>query len=215
MAKDPAILWYWNDWHGKTITLSRYLKGCYMDLLHAQFNNGRLSLEEIKTVLGSDFGPAWPTISKKFTVDDTGKYFNERIETEKENRAKFREKQSKNGKKGGRPKNPNKTQALGQTQPIIEDEIEIEKEISVFVLEAAERNQFSHTGKRNTEFIKEQWEIFLLERRNDAPAKKMENKGRMGEYFLNWIRNKFPKKQEDGKRKQGTSEEQLDGLTKF
>lgn len=60
-----------------------------MDLLHAQFNSGRLTMEEIKTVLGSDFGQAWPTLQKKFTVDATGKYFNERLEIEKEKRAAF------------------------------------------------------------------------------------------------------------------------------
>lgn len=96
MAKDPAMLWYWSDWHSGTITLSRFLKGCYMDVLHAQFNSGRLTLEEIKTVLGSDFGQAWPAIQKKFAVDDTGKYFNERLELEKAKRANFTESRRKN-----------------------------------------------------------------------------------------------------------------------
>ena len=82
MSKDPAVLWYFNDWHGGTCTLSRFLKGCYMDLLHAQFNNGNLSIEEIKTVLGSDFGSSWPTLQKKFKQDDKGLFFNERLATE-------------------------------------------------------------------------------------------------------------------------------------
>src|SRR5688572_2070648 len=68
MAKDPACLFYWGDWQGGTITFSRHLKGCYMDLLTAQFNNGPLSLDEIRTVLGSDFGQHWPTLQKKFEV---------------------------------------------------------------------------------------------------------------------------------------------------
>jgi hypothetical protein len=89
MAKDPAMLWYWSDWNSGTTTFSRFLKGCYMDVLHAQFNSGHLTLEEIKTVLGSDFGQSWPTLQKKFAVDDTGKYFNVRLETEKEKRAAF------------------------------------------------------------------------------------------------------------------------------
>jgi hypothetical protein len=46
--------------------LSRFLNGCYMDLLEAQFNNGYLTLDEIKTVLGSDYGSAWPALQKKF-----------------------------------------------------------------------------------------------------------------------------------------------------
>lgn len=89
MAKDPAVLWYWNDWHGGTCTLSRFLKGAYMDLLHAQFNSGNLSLEEIKTVLGSDFGSAWPTLQKKFKQDDNGLFFNERLVTESVKRKSY------------------------------------------------------------------------------------------------------------------------------
>jgi hypothetical protein len=96
MAKDPAMLWYWADWNSGTTTLSRFLKGCYMDLLHAQFNSGRLSLEEIRAVLGSDFGQAWPTLQKKFAVDQAGKYFNERLELEKNKRAAFTASRKKN-----------------------------------------------------------------------------------------------------------------------
>jgi len=89
MAKDPSVLWYWNDWQGGTITLSRHLKGCYMDLLHAQFNNGHLSLDEIKTVLGSDFGSTWPTLQKKFKTDEKGLFFNERLVFEIDKRSKY------------------------------------------------------------------------------------------------------------------------------
>lgn len=59
------------------------------------------------------------------------------------------------------------------------------------VLEAAERNQFTHTKKRNTDFVKSQWEIFLHERMNDPPKWKTLND--LTRYFLNWIRDKFPK----------------------
>jgi hypothetical protein len=96
MAKDPAMLWYWADWNSGTTTLSRFFKGCYMDLLHAQFNSGHLSLEEIKTVLGSDFGQAWPALQKKFAVDQAGKYFNERLEVEKNKRANYTASRKKN-----------------------------------------------------------------------------------------------------------------------
>ena len=96
MAKDPAMLWYWSDWYSGTSTMTRFMKGCYMDVLHAQFNNGRLSLEEIRTVLGSDFGQAWPTLQKKFAADPAGKYFNERLEHEQLKRAAFTASRRKN-----------------------------------------------------------------------------------------------------------------------
>lgn len=80
-GEDPAVSWYWNDWMGGTATFTRHLKGCYMDLLHAQFNNGALSLDEIKTVLGSDFG-LWSTLQKKFKQDESGLFYNNRLRLE-------------------------------------------------------------------------------------------------------------------------------------
>lgn len=96
MAKDPAILWYWNDWNGGTSTFTRHLKGCYIDLLSSQFNSGRLSLAEIKTVLGADFGPSWPALQKKFKKDESGMYYNERMEEEQEKRKRFTDGRRKN-----------------------------------------------------------------------------------------------------------------------
>lgn len=97
MAKDPAMLWYWNDWNSGTVTLSRHLKGCYIDLLHAQFNNGHLSLDEIKTVLGPDFS-AWATLQKKFETDPKGLFFNERLQLEQDKRRAFSESRRANAK---------------------------------------------------------------------------------------------------------------------
>lgn len=67
-----------------------------MDLLHAQFNHGRLSLEEIKTCLGPDFGSSWPTLQKKFKQDENGLFFNERAENEKNKRTAYSESRRKN-----------------------------------------------------------------------------------------------------------------------
>lgn len=102
MAKDPAVLWYWGDWSGGTSTFSRHLKGCYIDLLNAQFNNGPLSLSEIKIVLGVDFSQ-WETLKKKFAQDENGNFYNVRAEEEKIKRENFSKKQALNGNKGGRP----------------------------------------------------------------------------------------------------------------
>lgn len=107
MAKDPATLWYWNDWQGGTVTLTRHLKGCYIDLLHAQFNNGRMSLSQIKTVLGVDFGTAWPILLSKFKKDENDLYYNVRAEDEKFKRQKFVGSRSNN--RSGRKKSHDKS----------------------------------------------------------------------------------------------------------
>lgn len=130
MAKDPACLWYWNDWHSGTALMSRYLKGCYMDILHAQFNHGHLSIEEIRTVLGTDFGTSWPALQKKFALDAAGKFFNERLEQEKIKRSNFVASRS-NGK-AGRKKSYDKSHDFhmnNHTEDENENENEIKKNI--------------------------------------------------------------------------------------
>lgn len=98
MAKDPAFLFYPGDWQGGTSTFSRFLKGCYMDVLIAQFNSGHLSLDEIKTVLGSDFGTAWPALQKKFITDAAGLLFNEKLDNEITKRKLYSKSRSDNRK---------------------------------------------------------------------------------------------------------------------
>jgi hypothetical protein len=79
MSKDPATLWYWNDWITGTMVFTRHEKGCYMDLLGAQFNNGHLTLDQIKNVLGNDFAK-WGVLSKKFVQDSNGLWYNEKAD---------------------------------------------------------------------------------------------------------------------------------------
>lgn len=115
MAKDPAVLWYWNDWNGGTSTLTRHQKGCYMDLLHAQFNSGPLSFEQIKAVLGQDQA-VWTVLSSKFKKVNEGNqtlYLNARLETEKLRRAKYSESRKKNFK-GNPEKKPHMDAHMGE-----------------------------------------------------------------------------------------------------
>lgn len=125
MAKDPATLWYWNDWQGGTVTLSRHHKGCYMDLLHAQFNTGHMPIEAIKIVLNGDFEDAWKVLKSKFTEDEKGLFYNERLEEVREKRRAFTESRRANllGKK------PHKDLHMDTH---MENEIEIEtKDVNV------------------------------------------------------------------------------------
>lgn len=90
MGRDPAFLFYPGDWLGGTLTFSRSHKGAYMDLLMAHFNQGRLSLDDIKTILGFDFESMWhQKLEGKFEKDKKGLYYNERLEYERDKRRKF------------------------------------------------------------------------------------------------------------------------------
>lgn len=109
MAKDPAFLFYPGDWLGGTMLLTRHQKGCYIDLLMAQFNHGPLSLEQIKALLGQDQA-VWTVLQEKFTMDNNGRFFNEKLATEIEKRKKFTESRSNN--KSGRKKSYDKSHDL-------------------------------------------------------------------------------------------------------
>lgn len=67
-------------------------------------------------------------------------------------------------------------------------------------LEAAERSQHTYTRSKNTDFIKEQWGVFVAERIHDPPSLriKFQQLSDLTTYFLNWIRDKHPKHAKPG-----------------
>jgi hypothetical protein len=100
MSKDPAFLWFPGDWLGGTLLFNRYHKGAYMDVLMAQFNNGHMTLQEIKIVLGEKDEYLWEEVlKKKFTEDYEGKFFNEKLEREMIRRKAYTDSRKRNLKK--------------------------------------------------------------------------------------------------------------------
>ena len=95
MAKDPAFLFYPNDWLGGTMGMSLEEKGAYIDLLVMQWNCHRIANAHAKRLMGDAL---WESIKSKFAKDNEG-YFNERLEAERKKRQKFSAKQSQNAKK--------------------------------------------------------------------------------------------------------------------
>jgi hypothetical protein len=88
MSKDPAFLFYPGDWLGGTMGMSFEQKGCYLELLMMQFNNGRFTEAQAKQVLSVCFDYAWPTLKVKFNSDGTY-YWNNRLQEEIEKRKSF------------------------------------------------------------------------------------------------------------------------------
>ena len=85
MAKDPAFLFYPNDWLGGTMGMTFEEKGAYMELLMLQFNRGHMT----KDMIGQTVGQLWPRIEDKFKVDANGLFYNERLDLEKEKRKNY------------------------------------------------------------------------------------------------------------------------------
>lgn len=87
MAKDPAFLFYSNDFEAKTKFFTHEQVGIYMRLLITQHQHGHLSKEQILHVVGK-----WdPKVMEKYQTDENGLYYQERLEAEISKRKAFSE----------------------------------------------------------------------------------------------------------------------------
>lgn len=92
MSKDPAFLFYPNDYLGGTMGMTFEEKGAYIDLLMLQFNRGHMTTH----MIGHTIGQLWDKIKDKFIQDDNGLWYNERLDMEKERRKTFTESRRNN-----------------------------------------------------------------------------------------------------------------------
>ena len=110
--KDPAVLFYPESYIVGTRFMTYEQKGKYMDLLCFQHQQGHLSEEDMLAICGEYDA----RIFSKFEIDDEGKYFNRRMEIEKEKRHRYTTAMKANGEKGGRPKqNQSDNQQVNQS----------------------------------------------------------------------------------------------------
>lgn len=92
MAKDPAFLFYPNDWLGGTMGMSFEMQGAYLTLLILQFNKGSFDHEQAVNTIGL---PRWLSLVNKFSTNGVI-YWNERLKEESEKRKNFSESRRKN-----------------------------------------------------------------------------------------------------------------------
>jgi len=94
MAKDPAFLFYPNDFDCATRFFSNEQIGIYLRLLIAQFQNGRLSEKHINIICKTYD----EDVISKFIKDENGLYYNERLENEIVKRKNYSESRRNNRK---------------------------------------------------------------------------------------------------------------------
>lgn len=100
MAKDPAFLFYSQDFFVGCATLSFEDKGKYIHILCLMHQQGRLDEETIRFSVGN----VSVKLKSKFLLDENGFWYNKRLEEEIEKRNNFTKSRRDNGSKGGRPK---------------------------------------------------------------------------------------------------------------
>ena len=89
MAKDPAFLFYSNDFLTGTFTMTDKQVGQYIRLMCLQHQNNRLTEKQMLAVCKKRDPEVW----SKFKQDEDGLYYNERLESEVQKRAAYCEKQ--------------------------------------------------------------------------------------------------------------------------
>lgn len=87
--KDPAFLFYTNDFYSGISDLTMEERGQYITLLCLQHLKGHLSEKTIQLAVGK----ATEDVLKKFTLDEQGLFFNKRLDYEINKRAEYAEKQ--------------------------------------------------------------------------------------------------------------------------
>lgn len=121
---DPAVLFYTSDFLTGCIDLTMEERGQYITMLCLQHQKGHLSEKTIRLSIGS----VSVDVLNKFSKDEAGNYFNERMNREIENRHNFVNSRRINGLKGGRPKKENEEiKPIGKpiglaNEKLIEDE---------------------------------------------------------------------------------------------
>jgi uncharacterized protein YdaU (DUF1376 family) len=117
--KNPAFQFYPADFIMGTSMMTAEETGGYIRLLCHQWAIGYIINKDnvLKQLTGVYDNDALQSIKDKFVENDDGNLINERLESIRQNYIEHQKKQSENGKKGGRPKNPKETQKKPKQKP--------------------------------------------------------------------------------------------------
>lgn len=98
MAKDPAVLFYYQDFLVGTEFMTDDEVGKYIRILCHQADKGSLTKKQVLSICKASAIPN--CIQEKLSVDENGLYYNKRMAVEKEKRQKFAESRRNNALKG-------------------------------------------------------------------------------------------------------------------
>ena len=92
MAKDPAVLFYTQDFLVGTMTMTYEQKGKYITLLCLQHQKSKLTLKDLQAILtDEDY-----EVAEKFIKDTDGFYYNHKLRYEAERRKSYSESRKRN-----------------------------------------------------------------------------------------------------------------------
>jgi hypothetical protein len=104
VAKEDFCFTYYDGDASKDVAhMNRLERGCYFDIIHAQRKRGRLSLADVKKVLGKDFEACWESIEWVMEKDETDNFFIKWLEDSIQKSRAHSKKQSANVSKRYQP----------------------------------------------------------------------------------------------------------------
>lgn len=107
MAKDPAFLFYYQDFLVGTSFHSNEEVGAYIRILAHLADKKTLSEKHMINICNSQ--KVWNSLKEKFTLDENGEYFNERLRDEVQKRRKYTQSRRNNRKSKEHMNNISKT----------------------------------------------------------------------------------------------------------
>lgn len=205
MAKDPAFLFYPNDWIGGTMGMTFEEKGAYMELLMMQFNRGHMTSHMIGQVVGQ----MWDKIKHKFSQDDKNLWFNERLDIEIQRRKNYT-KSRRNNISGKNQYTKNDNIDSGHMTSHMENENEnVNEDINknkgkyfkkedfsnvpeYIVFSVIQQFQISKQQTITEKQVTDMWQVF--KEQNLTGDKFYNNENEVYKHFVNWInKQKFEK----------------------
>lgn len=92
MGKNPAFLFYPNDYLGGTMHFTLEMHGAYLKILLHQFNHGDFTEKEATAIVGE----VWQEIKHKF-IENNGKFYQNRLKNEIHKRTNYCNSRTSNG----------------------------------------------------------------------------------------------------------------------
>lgn len=195
MSKDPAFLFYTNDFLSGISDLTMEERGQFITLLCLQHQKGRLTNKMITISCGN----AAADVLDKFIKDPDGLYYNERLEIEIEKRKQHAEKQRDRAIKGWKKRKDKDKKTVNATAyavalPLENENENIDLSITYSVLELKEKYK---KEKKVHKVICEKESIsesFLLSKVDEftnmliSQNRQSEYWGEYTKYFRNWLR---------------------------
>lgn len=206
--KDPAFLFYPNDYIGGTMGMTFEQKGAYVELLMTQFNRGHMTSHMIGQVLGQHSGQLWDTIKDKFIQDDEGLYYNVRLEIEQIKRKQFTDSR-KNNLVGKNQYSKNKGHKEGHKTTLMENRNRDENNSSFSSNQTTTLNEQEFNFeilKQNTQYLQSIYratvtvpkrqisyhkflhltDIFIADQ--SVKSEKPKNEVQYRDHFVNWMK---------------------------